>query len=91
MQGVEIDRFNMSGRDMCAMGKESFLSRTPQWMGDILWEHLETLQRGESEPGGKGLHIAMSVSLHCTGLTVQCSTVLIVQVPASAAGDRACC
>ncbi|XP_037085362.1 ETS-like protein pointed [Pollicipes pollicipes] len=45
MEGVEIDKFNMNGREMCALGKESFLSRTPQWMGDILWEHLENLQR----------------------------------------------
>ena len=47
MQGVEIDKFNMTGREMCAMGKDNFLARTPQWMGDILWEHLENLQRGE--------------------------------------------
>ncbi|XP_037073447.1 leucine-rich repeat extensin-like protein 3 [Pollicipes pollicipes] len=45
MEGVEIDKFNMTGREMCAMGKENFLARTPQWMGDILWEHLENLQR----------------------------------------------
>ena len=47
MEGVEIDKFNMTGREMCAMGKDNFLARTPQWMGDILWEHLENLQRGE--------------------------------------------
>ncbi|KAF0291421.1 Protein C-ets-2 [Amphibalanus amphitrite] len=45
MEGVEIDKFNMTGREMCAMGKDNFLERTPQWMGDILWEHLENLQR----------------------------------------------
>ena len=50
MEGVEIDKFNMTGREMCAMGKDNFLARTPQWMGDILWEHLEKLQRGEYLP-----------------------------------------
>lgn len=32
---------------MCAMGKENFLARTPPFMGDILWEHLEILQKGK--------------------------------------------
>ncbi len=29
------------------MGREAFLSRAPPFMGDILWEHLEILQRGK--------------------------------------------
>lgn len=29
------------------MGKESFLARAPAFMGDILWEHLELLQKGK--------------------------------------------
>lgn len=33
---------------MCAMGKENFLARTPPFMGDILWEHLEILQKGNA-------------------------------------------
>jgi hypothetical protein len=36
----------MRGKDMCALGKESFLARTPPYMGDILWEHLDILQKG---------------------------------------------
>lgn len=37
---------HMTGKQICAMGKESFLARAPAFMGDILWEHLELLQKG---------------------------------------------
>jgi len=37
---------HMTGKQICAMGKESFLARAPAFMGDILWEHLEILQNG---------------------------------------------
>lgn len=46
LEGVVLQHFRMRGRDMCAMGKENFLARTPPFMGDILWEHLEILQKG---------------------------------------------
>ncbi|EGI59692.1 Protein c-ets-1-A [Acromyrmex echinatior] len=36
---------HMTGKQICAMGKESFLARAPAFMGDILWEHLEILQK----------------------------------------------
>ena len=35
----------MRGKDICAMGKEAFIALAPAFMGDILWEHLEILQR----------------------------------------------
>lgn len=47
LEGVLVGQFRMRGRDMCAMGKENFLARTPPFMGDILWEHLEILQKGK--------------------------------------------
>lgn len=34
------------GKDICAMGREEFVARAPAFMGDILWEHLEILQKG---------------------------------------------
>lgn len=37
----------MKGKDIIALGREAFLSHTPAYMGDILWEHLEILQKGE--------------------------------------------
>ena len=41
-----MDNFHMSGKKMIEMGREAFLSRSPPFMGDILWEHLDVLQRG---------------------------------------------
>lgn len=38
----------MKGKDICAMGKNSFLARAPMYLGEILWEHLEMLQKGKS-------------------------------------------
>ncbi|RWS14387.1 protein C-ets-1-like isoform X3 [Dinothrombium tinctorium] len=43
LDGVNAQNFTMKGKDMCALGKESFLARTPPFMGDILWEHLDIL------------------------------------------------
>ncbi|XP_021923093.1 transforming protein p68/c-ets-1 isoform X1 [Zootermopsis nevadensis] len=45
LEGVAMHHFHMKGRDICAMGKEAFLARAPPFMGDILWEHLEILQK----------------------------------------------
>lgn len=36
----------MRGRDMVALGREGFLAIAPPFTGDILWEHLEILQKG---------------------------------------------
>ncbi|KAG8182679.1 hypothetical protein JTE90_017658, partial [Oedothorax gibbosus] len=43
----------MSGKEMCALPKEAFLARFPPFMGDILFEHLDILQKDvekESHP-----------------------------------------
>lgn len=32
------------------MGKEAFQARAPAFVGDILWEHLELLQKGKFLP-----------------------------------------
>ena len=43
----------MDGHEMCKLGKEEFLDRTPGCVGDILYEHLQLLQidaeRNENE------------------------------------------
>lgn len=41
-----LHQFRMKGKDICAMGKDAFLARAPAFVGDILWEHLELLQKG---------------------------------------------
>ena len=49
LQGPHIDSFvaglSMCGRQVCAITKEEFLARAPPFMGDILWAHLEILQK----------------------------------------------
>lgn len=49
LQGPSIDTFvrglAITGREVCAMTKDQFLARAPPFMGDILWAHLEILQR----------------------------------------------
>lgn len=47
LEGVAMQPWqHMNGKQICAMDKESFLARAPVFMGDILWEHLEILQKG---------------------------------------------
>jgi len=57
LQGAHIDTFvahlNISGRQMCSMVKEDFLSRAPPFMGDILWAHLEILQKEVDKENAK--------------------------------------
>lgn len=38
----------MHGRDIVGLGREGFLAIAPPFTGDILWEHLEILQKGKS-------------------------------------------
>jgi len=49
LHGPHIDTFvtslSMSGRQVCSMSKEEFISRAPPFMGDILWAHLDILQK----------------------------------------------
>ena len=53
-QGPHIDTFitslSMSGKELCGMNKQEFITRSPQYMGDILWAHLEILQRESEQP-----------------------------------------
>lgn len=48
LKGVDFQKFCMNGAALCALGKECFLELAPDFVGDILWEHLEILQKGES-------------------------------------------
>ncbi|CAG0912325.1 unnamed protein product [Notodromas monacha] len=45
LEGLQPELLFMPGKDMCALGREKFLSLTPPFMGDILWEHLDILQK----------------------------------------------
>lgn len=58
-----MHQFFMRGKDMCAMGKDAFLARAPPFMGDILWEHLEQLQKGKVIDGLQNKFKSISCSL----------------------------
>ncbi|GIY57865.1 ETS-like protein pointed [Caerostris extrusa] len=49
LENVNTELFRMKGKDMCSLDKEVFLSMVPHFVGEILWEHLETLLR-DSRP-----------------------------------------
>ncbi|KFM66909.1 ETS-like protein pointed, isoform P2/D, partial [Stegodyphus mimosarum] len=45
LEGVNAHNFRMKGKDICSLGKDVFLSLAPPYVGEILWEHLDRLQR----------------------------------------------
>ncbi|KXJ81591.1 hypothetical protein RP20_CCG019070 [Aedes albopictus] len=46
LESVNKEPFlKMSGRDIIGLGREGFLAIAPPFTGDILWEHLEILQK----------------------------------------------
>ncbi|XP_045460726.1 ETS-like protein pointed isoform X1 [Harmonia axyridis] len=45
LEGIALNQFRMKGKDICTMGKDAFAARAPSFVGDILWEHLELLQK----------------------------------------------
>uniref|UniRef100_A0A3P9M3V5 V-ets avian erythroblastosis virus E26 oncogene homolog 1 n=2 Tax=Oryzias latipes TaxID=8090 RepID=A0A3P9M3V5_ORYLA len=49
LKNVDFDKFVMNGASLCAMGKERFLDLAPDFVGDILWEHLEMLQKEDTK------------------------------------------
>ncbi|KAG8518559.1 Protein C-ets-2 [Galemys pyrenaicus] len=46
---VNIQRFGMNGQVLCDLGKERFLELAPDFVGDILWEHLEQMIKENQE------------------------------------------
>ncbi|XP_005927359.1 protein C-ets-1 isoform X2 [Simochromis diagramma] len=49
LKNVDFDKFGINGASLCAMGKERFLDLAPDFVGDILWEHLEMLQKEDTK------------------------------------------
>ncbi|KAM6970532.1 protein C-ets-1-like [Aplochiton taeniatus] len=52
---VDLQSFSMSGAALCALGKERFLELAPDFVGDILWEHLDMMQRDVRHLSANGL------------------------------------
>ncbi|CAL8266190.1 unnamed protein product [Merluccius merluccius] len=46
---LNYSRFEMSGQELCNLGKEIFLQLAPDFVGDILWEHLDQMMRESQE------------------------------------------
>lgn len=46
LTNINFFKFDMSGRELCDLGKDGFLDLAPDFVGDILWEHLEQMMRG---------------------------------------------
>ncbi|XP_077985724.1 protein C-ets-1-like isoform X1 [Glandiceps talaboti] len=78
LEGVVVAQFAMKGHDLCCMPKEEFLSRAPPFAGDILWEHLDMLQKESDRMS------AMSMSSTVSTVTTSTTTsVPLDQVPPS--------
>ena len=52
----------MSGRQVCAITKDQFLARAPPFMGDILWAHLEILQKEVDKENAKVENVPVNFS-----------------------------
>uniref|UniRef100_A0A671K8F1 Protein C-ets-2 n=1 Tax=Sinocyclocheilus anshuiensis TaxID=1608454 RepID=A0A671K8F1_9TELE len=46
LTNISFFKFDMSGQELCDLGKDGFLDLAPDFVGDILWEHLEQMTRG---------------------------------------------
>ncbi|EMP31439.1 Protein C-ets-2 [Chelonia mydas] len=66
LANVNFPQFVMNGQDLCNLGKEHFLELAPDYVGDILWEHLEQMIKGfntEQAPYGMQMHSYPKASL----------------------------
>ncbi|XP_067288809.1 protein C-ets-2 [Pseudorasbora parva] len=51
LTNISFCKFDLSGQELCDLGKDGFLDLAPDFVGDILWEHLEQMMRGCQEGG----------------------------------------
>ncbi|XP_018408203.1 PREDICTED: protein C-ets-2 isoform X1 [Nanorana parkeri] len=49
LENVNFQKFIMTGQDLCSLGKERFLELAPDFVGDILWEHLEQMMKEQEK------------------------------------------
>lgn len=68
LAGDQMDSFlgslAVSGKQLCNFNKQEFISRAPLFMGDILWAHLEILQKeGGSEEKEEAVYTTLAPSL----------------------------
>ncbi|XP_060054690.1 protein C-ets-2 isoform X2 [Erinaceus europaeus] len=85
---VNIQRLGMEGRVLCNLGKDRFLELAPDFVGDILWEHLEQMikenQEKAEEPYEEDAHlnaVPQWVSSNSLGFGMDQTPTYGVQVP----------
>ncbi|XP_078002659.1 protein C-ets-2 isoform X2 [Phascolarctos cinereus] len=49
LMDINFQKFIMNGQVLCNLGKERFLELAPDFVGDILWEHLEQMIKENQE------------------------------------------
>ncbi|XP_026076387.1 protein C-ets-2 [Carassius auratus] len=49
LTNINFFKFDLSGQELCDLGKDGFLDLAPDFVGDILWEHLEQMMRACQE------------------------------------------
>ncbi|XP_035704656.1 ETS-like protein pointed isoform X2 [Folsomia candida] len=64
LQDVKLDMFQMKGKDIVALGREVFIARSPPFTGEILWEHLENLQKEVELNRNSGLSSSSSADMY---------------------------
>jgi hypothetical protein len=47
LEGVDGSRLSIDGNQLVGLGEAEFLKRLPLYAGDILWQHLDILCKGE--------------------------------------------
>ncbi|KAM6970330.1 protein C-ets-2 [Aplochiton taeniatus] len=56
LANVHYFKFDMSGQELCDLGKDRFLELAPDFVGDILWEHLEQMMKACQEKDVPKMH-----------------------------------
>lgn len=47
LTNVNFFKFDMDGQELCDQGKDNFLELAPDFVGEILWEHLDQMMKGK--------------------------------------------
>ncbi|XP_063058978.1 protein C-ets-2 [Engraulis encrasicolus] len=45
LTNVNFFKFDMDGRELCHLGRDNFLELAPDFVGEILWEHLDQMMK----------------------------------------------
>ena len=50
---IDKSNFRLTGMELCALSREEFLKRSPQYIGDVLYSHLNLLKAKGVKKGQK--------------------------------------